>query len=205
MAIDMPNVPPHDVPVMIAQANQAQPGNTTTVRTLGVCSPAPNHNYSGDNGLVPIGSAQDYFMLFESRTVTGPATTTIVQQPTHGVLRLQTEADGNRFGEGTFVAADQLYVYLPDLNYVGKDSGTVLVDFGNGLKVNVKYFFQAINHPLGNAGLQNACNKTGIYWKINSSLDTNGTSTITSVDYLQNIASTDALAKAGKLHSSAFW
>src|ERR1022692_246704 len=121
--------------------------------------------------------------MYGSPTLTGPATTTILQQPTHGVLRLLTEADGNSFGEGTFVAADQLYVYLPDLNYVGKDSGTVLVDFGNGLKVNVKYFFQAIDHPLGNTGLLDACKKTGVYWKISSTLDTNGTSTITSVEY----------------------
>jgi hypothetical protein len=208
MAMDMPNVPPQDVPVMIAQANQAQSANTTSVRTLGVCSPAPSNRYSGDNGLVPIRSAQDYFNMFESRTPTGPATTTIVQQPTHGVLRLITEADrGTLFGS-TADPLDpnaNLYAYLPDLNYVGKDSGTVLVDFGNGLKVNVKYFFQAVNHPLGNTGWMDACKKSGVYWKINSSLDTNGTSTLTSVDYLQNIASTNALANAGKLYSSAFW
>jgi hypothetical protein len=186
---DMPNVPPQDVPVMIAQANQAQSGNTTSVRTLGVCSPAPSNHYSGENGLVPIGSAQDYFNMFEYRTPTGPATTTIVQQPTHGVLRLITEADGNTFGYGQFVAANQLYVYLPDSNYVGKDSGTILVDFGNGLKVNVKYFFQAVDHGLGNTGWMDACKKSGVYWKINSTLDTNGTSAITSVEYQTPVTS----------------
>ncbi len=30
---DMPNVPPQNVPVIIAQANQAQAGNATTART----------------------------------------------------------------------------------------------------------------------------------------------------------------------------
>lgn len=47
---DMPNLPPQDVPVMIAQANQAQAANATAIRTIGVCFVAPNQNYSGDNG-----------------------------------------------------------------------------------------------------------------------------------------------------------
>ncbi|OIR01049.1 hypothetical protein GALL_168460 [mine drainage metagenome] len=183
---DMPNVPPQDVPVMIAQANQAQSGNATTVRTFGICNPVPSNHYSAENGLDPIYSAQGFLNMYGSRTPTGPATTSILQQPAHGVLRLVTEADrGTLFGR-TADPLDpnaNLYAYLPDLNYVGKDSATIQVDFGNGLKVNVKYFFQAVDHPLGNTGLMDACKKTGVYWKINSTLDTNGTSAITSVDY----------------------
>ncbi|OIQ77098.1 hypothetical protein GALL_412100 [mine drainage metagenome] len=188
---DMPNVPPQNVPVMIAQANQAQAIGATGIRTLGVCAPvSSNINSADDNVISPLKSAQDYFGLFENRTVTGPATTTIVQQPAHGVLRLVTEADrGTLFSsDADLNPADPGYVYLPDSNYVGKDSGTVQVDFGNGLKVNVKYYFQAIDHPLGNTGFQNACKKTGLYWKISSTLAPNGTSTITSVDYLPSLA-----------------
>jgi hypothetical protein len=125
--------------------------------------------------------------MYEHQTISGPATATIPQQPAHGVLRLVTEADGNRFGEGQFVAANQLYVYLPDPNYVGKDIATIQVDFGNGLKVNVKYYFQAINGPLGNTGLVDLCSKTGNYWKISSTLDANGNSTLTSVDYVPSL------------------
>lgn len=121
---DMPNVPPQNVPGIIAQANQAQAGST---RTIGVCHPAPSNEYSGDNGLVPITSAQAYFDLFEHRYVSGTATTTILQQPKHGALRLLAEADGNTFGEGRFVAADQLYVYLPEQGYLGKDSATTKI------------------------------------------------------------------------------
>ncbi len=47
------NVPPQDVPVMIAQANQAQPSDVKTTRTLGICFPAPNDDYSLENVLVP--------------------------------------------------------------------------------------------------------------------------------------------------------
>ena len=101
---DMPNVPPQNVPVMIAQANQAQSGNTATVRTLGVCSPVPNNNYSLENVVEPIVVAQGYFQLYEHRTLTGTATTTIVQQPKHGVLRLVTEADrGTDKGDATLL------------------------------------------------------------------------------------------------------
>ncbi len=176
----MPNVPPQNVPVMIAQANQAQAGNATTVRTIGICATAPNQNYSGENGLAPIYSSQSYFEMHENRTVTSPATT-ILQQPKHGVLRLITEADGNRFGEGDFVAANQLYVYLPEAGYVGKDSATILVDFGS-VKVTVKYYFHAVSGPVGDNWIQEYCAPKGMYWKISSTLAPNGTSTLTSVE-----------------------
>jgi hypothetical protein len=141
--------------------------------------------------------------LYEHQTITGPATATILQQPKHGVLRLVTEADGNRFGEGQFVAANQLYVYLPDPNYVGKDSGTIQVDFGNGLKVNVKYYFQAMTGGVAEdwAGY---CSKTGTQWKINSSLDTNGTSAVTSVEY-QTPATLAAEATSSNVAALASW
>ena len=167
---DMPNVPPQNVPAIIAQANQTQAGRATTTRAIGVCHPAPSNEYSGDNGLAPLTSAQAYFRLFEHRTVTGPATITIQQQPKHGVLRLLTEADGNTFGEGRFVAADQLYVYLPEQGYLGDDRGTILVDFGGGNQVRVKYYFQAIEGMLGNTGLDTLCSPKGVYWKISANI-----------------------------------
>lgn len=90
MAINMPNVPPQDVPLMIAQANQAQAGNATTVRTIGVCATAPNQNYSGENVSSPVADVSFYLRQYENQTVTGPATVTVLQQPKHGVLRLLT-------------------------------------------------------------------------------------------------------------------
>jgi hypothetical protein len=170
MAIpDMPNVPPQNVPVMIAQANQAQAGNAMA-RTIGVCATAPNQNYSLENVIEPIYSSQSYFRMYENRTVTGPATTTILQQPAHGVLRLVTQAD-----VGTILAsggdpvdpAAALYFYLPESGYVGKDSATILVDFGS-VKVTVKYYFHAVSGPVEE---QDYCGKTGPYWKISSTID----------------------------------
>ncbi|OIR01050.1 hypothetical protein GALL_168470 [mine drainage metagenome] len=204
---DMPNVPPQNVPVMIAQANQAQPNDVTTIRTLGVCHPAPNHNYSLDNVEDPILSASNYMQAFENKTVTGPATTVILQLPKHGVLRLVTEADrGTLFGSTAdpLDPADALYAYLPEDGYVGNDSATIQVDFGNGLKVNVKYCFQAISGVLGNTGLEDLCSKTGVYWKISSTLAPNGTSTITSVDY-QTPATLAAEATSTNVAALASW
>ncbi len=114
--------------------------------------------------------------MYENRTVTGPATVTVLQQPAHGVLRLLTEADrGTLFSSssGPLDPADPGYVYLPDSNYVGKDSATMLVNFGK-VKVTVKYYFHAINYPLGNTGLHDLCAKTGVFWKISSNLFHNG-------------------------------
>ena len=202
---DMPDVPPQNVPVMIAQANQAQQGSVTTTRTLGVCYPA---SISGQDTLSPIASAQNYFFDYENqKTVTSIATVTILQQPKHGILRLLTEADRGtlfRSSSGPIDPADPGYVFFLENGYA-KDSATFLVNFGGGLAVKVVYFFQKHEGPQGNSGLKDLCSKTGLEWKISSNLDANGNSILTSVDYRQNIASTDALAKTSKLHSSAFW
>lgn len=180
---DMPNAPPQYVPVMIAQANQAQAGDVTATRAIGVCSPTPNHDYSGENGLSPLSAARFYLRQYEQRTVSGPATTSILQQPKHGTLRLVTEADGNTFGEGRFVSANQRHVYLPEKGYAGKDSAAILVDFG-GVKVKVVYFFEAIEGGLGNDWQDDYCSEKGVFWKISSTLDSNGNTTINSVEYL---------------------
>jgi hypothetical protein len=184
--LGMPHDPgmPQNVPVMIAQANQAQAGNAMA-RTIGVCATAPNQNYSGENGLAPIYSSQSYFEMYESRTVTGPATTTILQQPKHGVLRLVTETDsGTLFSSksGPLDPSDPGYAYLPESGYVGQDSATILVDFGS-VKVTVKYYFHAVSGPVGDNWIQEYCAPKGMYWKISSNLDGNGANTITSVEY----------------------
>ncbi len=190
---DMPNVPPQDAPVMIAQANQAQAGAATKTRTIGVCAPSPNNNYSAENVVIPITEAGYYLQAFEHRNPTGPATTIIVQQPKHGVLRLVTQADVGTIlpsGGDPVDPAAALYFYLPEAGYVGKDTAVIEVDFGNGLKVNVKYFFQALSEGLGSDWVGDYCSKTGPFWKISSTLDVNGTNTITSVEYQSPTTST---------------
>src|ERR1039458_9241127 len=63
---DMPNVPPQNVPVMIAQANQAQPGDVTKIRTLGVCLAMTNNSaYFGENAISPLGAAGFYLQQYE--------------------------------------------------------------------------------------------------------------------------------------------
>ncbi|MBI5429003.1 MAG: matrixin family metalloprotease [Nitrosomonadales bacterium] len=195
----------------LIQANQAQPGDTTKIRILGVCAPSPNNNYSLENVIEPIGEAKGYFQLFEkNQTVTATATTNILKKPEHGVLRLVTEADrGTLFGS----TADPLdpsqpgYAYLPSHDYVGDDTATIQVDFGGGLKVQVRYYFQAMGHGLSDDWANDYCSEKGVYWKISSTLNPNGTSTITSVEYQSptidaGATSTDTAALASTLESS---
>jgi hypothetical protein len=174
------------VPVMIAQANQAQTGDVTTIRTLGVCEPVPNERFSLENVIGPIDSAKAYFRLYEPQQMPdGSATITILQQPKHGILRLVTQADVGTIlpsGGDPVDPTAGLYFYLPEEGYLGKDKAIVMVEIG-GVKVKVVYFFQAIEGGLGNTGLERLCSKTGYHWKISSTLDANGTSTITSVEY----------------------
>lgn len=183
---DMPNAPPQYVPVMIVQANQAQAGDVTAMRTIGVCKPAPSHEYSGENGLSPLSVARFYLRQYEQRSVTGQATTSILQQPKHGILRLVGEADrGTLFDRsaGALKPDAGLYAYLPEKGYAGKDSAAILVDFG-GVKVKVVYFFEAIEGGLGNDWQDDYCSEKGVFWKISSTLDSNGNTTINSVEYL---------------------
>lgn len=193
MAIsDMPNVPPQNVPVLIAQATQAQAGDTAKVRALGQCYPVTSNYYGGENTLSPLVAAKSYFLLYEPQmTFTGPATVTVLQQPKHGVLRLVTEADrGTLFSSGSrFDPSGQVYTYLPEQGYLGDDKASFLIERG-GIKIRVVYFFKAVNGPLGNSGGDEYCEKTGIRWKISSTLDSNGSATISSVEYQSPVAGT---------------
>jgi hypothetical protein len=185
---DMPNVPPQNMPVMIAQANQAQASDVTTTRILGVCFPAPNQAYSGANGLAPIAEAGYYLQQYEHRNFDfkhPSGTVTILQLPKHGVLRPVTQSDVGTIlpsGGDPVDPANPGYFYFPEQGYFGKDSATVLVDVG-GIKVKVKYYFYAVDGLPGNESMEEYCGKTGPYWKISSTIDANGNSTITSVEY----------------------
>jgi len=191
---DMPNVPPQEVPVMIAQASQAQ-GTSVTEHAIGVCDPignmpgvAPNLT----NTISPKIQAQIYFNLYAHQKIDGTATVTVLQNPKHGVLRLVTEADrGSLFSSDsgpTDPANNPLYVYLPEQGYLGNDSVTMLVDIG-GKRVKEVYYFKVVDHPVNNDGDAEICT-SGPFWKISSSLDSNGNSTITSVEHVSLTSST---------------
>jgi len=190
--LDMPNVPPQDVPVIIAQAEQAQQSTTSKERKMGVCKPIANlpgvAPHLG-NLISPIVQAGIYSYLYEhqeiDRSAYATATASVLQNPKHGVMRLVTEADrGTLFSRSSGPldpAAPAAYVYLPEQGYLGNDSATFLVDIG-GKKIKVVYYFKVVDHPVGNDGDMEIC-KTGPYWKISTNLSPNGASTITSVEY----------------------
>ena len=203
---DMPNVPPQAAPVMIAQANQAQASDVKTMRTIGVCHPAPNNNYSGSNGVDPKGMAAQYLRNYEHRKIANsePGTITILQQPAHGILRLVTEADrGTLFGSTASPLKPDagLYAYLPEEGYLGKDKAIAIVEIG-GVKVKVVFYFQAISEAIPD--YDTLCKK-GYSWKISSTLDVNGNSTLTSVEYQSPATDTATLAATlGSSVSSLF-
>jgi len=204
---DMPNVPPQNLPVMIAQAKQAQPGDVTTTRTLGVCFPAWSDQYTGENTLSPTKSAEFYWRKYEQLKIAGSATITVLQQPAHGVFRLVTEADRGTLFDSSSAPVDSSlghYAYLPEKGYLGKDSATLLVDIG-GRKVKIVYLLEAIEGPLGNTGWEDLCSETGLQWKISAILDANGNGSITAVDYSSpatDSAALDAWLRAAELHGS---
>ena len=188
---DMPNVPPQDVPVMIAQANQAQSSTALTVRTVGICYGIPNGvdtSPTGGNVVDPREEAHNYLFNYEKKNVanTVPTTVTILQQPAHGILRLITQADIGTIlpgSGGTVDPANPGYIYLPEKGYIGQDKAVVLVEIG-GVKVKEIFYFHDMDERTS------PCNGgDGIYstWKISSTLDASGNSTLTSVDYLPSL------------------
>jgi hypothetical protein len=170
--IVVPNMPPQDVQVMLAQANQAEQSSTKPVRTVGICQPVQNVwiplGNLGEVFISPVSEAAMYFLLYEHREIIDTGTSTVTQNPKHGILK-----------EGT----DGLFSYQAEVGYLGKDSATVLVNI-DGLKVKVVYSFLATDKPtMGNRSIEILCGKRGYRWKISSTLDANGNSTITSVEY----------------------
>jgi hypothetical protein len=198
---DMPNVPPQDAPVMVAQANKAQSSNALTVRTVGICYGIPNGvgtSPTGGNGVDPKEEAINYLGAYENKQIamSAPATITILQQPAHGILHLVTQADIGTIlpsGGDPVDPADPGYIYIPEKGYIGQDKAVVLVEIG-GVKVKEIFYFHDMDERTS------PCNGgDGIYstWKISA--------TLAPVEYQPNIAFTDTLAKVGKLHASAFW
>jgi hypothetical protein len=170
MSIDIPNLPPQNVPVIIAQANQTQVNNMQTERTIGVCHPLGADSVpSGEDVIAPKVYARLYLNKYEKKEVknTTPATITILQQPMHGTLRLVTQADiGTILDKGGEVDSKEgLHIYLPQEGYIGKDKAIVLVDIAD-IKVKVIYFFQTVAGPSGE--IPELCAKRGYFWKISS-------------------------------------
>lgn len=178
--IDLPPAPPQDRPMMVAQADQALQQAAAKENIMGVCHPVPNaiapEGARVEYVIAPNFSAQYYFSQYEHIKVQGAATVTVLQGPKHGVLLPVTAENAASIGPSRYVEGSNLYAYFPDKGYIGKDRATLLVNFG-GQKVKVVYFFQSLDHPLGNTGGNDACEKTGYQWKI--SQDSNGNPVLT--------------------------
>jgi hypothetical protein len=178
MAIsDMPNIPPQNVPALIAQANQAQSSTKLPEHAVGICQIISNgegHTPDSENVIEPISTAQDYFYQYENKkTVAGLATIFILQQPKHGSLRLVSEADRGTIFDRTVAPLDpaiKMYAYIPEKGYFGKDSTIVLVDIG-GIKVKVSYSFPSVDKHFSKDWEKEYCKK-GYSWKISYTFDT---------------------------------
>lgn len=174
--IDMPSIPPQEQTIVMVQADSAQQQIVSKERTLGVCHPVPNsippEGARGEYVVNLIQSAKSYFTLYEHQKVAGETNVTVVKGPAHGSLQLITEANVATFMSGRFVDGNRSYAYFPNPGYVGNDRATFLVDIG-GQKVKLVYFFQSVDHPLGDTGFDELCAKTGIKWKISRAANGN--------------------------------
>ncbi|MEO7623624.1 MAG: matrixin family metalloprotease, partial [Gallionella sp.] len=190
--LDLPNVPPQNAPVMLAQA-----GANTAVggRVLGVCAGVPaSLAYQGiPYGLGPLGSARQYFQLYEGQNIAIPPATqvTVVTAPKHGKFVVTPATSATGYAR---------YTYEPEVGYLGKDSLTLKVELGEK-SVTLKYFFN--NQNVGDDAADALCNDTGRRWKISYAPDTN----ITPVDYQSPVITatatfTDTAALAATLESS---
>jgi hypothetical protein len=199
LIMDMPNVPPQYAPVVIAQAEQAQPqlvvASAMAERTIGVCQLIQGADMppSAFNGMSPTTAAWIYLRRVEnlSKVVTEEtlvnAKTTLLKGTTHGTLKYF----GVNLGEA-------IYQYYPDSGYKGADQATFLVEMGN-YKVTLIYHFKVGGEFGATDGYNSYDDKkncpNGRYWKISTTQDANGSLVVNSVDYLP-AAPTDTLTSS---------
>ena len=145
--IEMPDVPPQYQQVMLVQAAQSPQTKAQYDRLVGVCHPIESVGMapSAVNSMEPVGSLKDYFYSQEKKTLEGPSTVTVLEQPKHGTLK----------DNGTFVidadtrvrtdTGERRYRYLPNPGYVtGQDRAVLLVEIA-GLKVKMVYTFHVVD------------------------------------------------------------
>ncbi len=160
---DMPNVPPQYTPVIIAQASPAQKTPAKMESTIGICktlSNPPAGTPTVGNTLTPARDIARYFYDSEKRTVTGPSTVTVLEQPKHGKLN---DVGTVAFDEMKHAVRDTgvtSYNYIPESGYLGGDQATLLVNIGD-YKVKAEYVFQV------SANFNEKLCPTS-YWKISS-------------------------------------
>ena len=167
--------------VMVAQA--AHVNSDTYSRVVGIChlvqsvgSAVPAAE-NGENSLSPSQAVKNYFLSREDIKVTGVGTVRVLKAPAHGVMKDQ--------GDGE-------YSYIPNVGYVGKDLAVMHVEIGD-YKVEVIYYFQALNHALGNTGYKDLCGRNGTYWKISSANPFDGKVGTTNLNAWQRASDLSAL------------
>lgn len=152
--LDMPNVPPH-TPVIIASASQAKRGAARTPGTVRVCralsNPAPDNSVTAQNTVTPASDVAAYFYGFEKRTLSGPTSVTVLEQPAHGKLQDLGTVAFNQIMHSVRDTGLESYNYIPDNGYVGTDHATVLVSIGD-LKVKTEYVFQVAANMNSDSG-----------------------------------------------------
>ena len=143
--IEMPDVPPQYQQVMLVQAAQSPQTKAQYDRLVGVCHPIESAGMapSAVNSIEPVLSLYGYFLSQEKKTIVGPSTVTVLEQPKHGKLE----------DRGTFVTrhgvltdtGERKYRYLPNPGYVtGQDRAVLLVEIA-GLKVKMVYTFHVVD------------------------------------------------------------
>lgn len=182
---DIPNVPPSlSTVVMVAQANIGQPNAAKREHKIGVCG-VVNPGGTGHVGLSLLTVANSYLKGSVEKINRATANITVIKQPKQG--RLEPDSDGN------WAYAK----YLPDAGYLGddllaikQDSFAIKVE-GNGYAVTI-YYFMAVTDGVGvRLNPDPVCkgDKGRGYWKISSTLDAYGSSTITAIDSQRYTAS----------------
>ena len=161
----------------------AQKSGAASAYKLGVCRAINNPIQ-----IVPTGHAGDYLheylhknFDFDFTPDGGDRTDTsvrIIGQPKHGRL-VQQYPDATDYQEF-------MYQYIPDANFEGYDKFVMEVSAG-GNTVQIYYTMGVASGPIGGMNEQGERTDSSLcdrpHWKISAILDSNGNTTITSVEY----------------------
>lgn len=148
-------------------------GDNIPTVVMGYCHPVGNGHFDpliGEGILTPNIQAKNFLNFYEHIDIGGTTKTSILLMPSHGELHKVSEVDkGRYYRDGTTLDPEvSYYIYIPEDGYTGKDSATILVNFGT-VRVNLVYFIKVTDDNFISE-CDTSCKKR--QWEISSTFHT---------------------------------
>ncbi len=132
-AIENPEALPQHTSSIVVETSKTQAAIFSVNKTFGTCAALDNPDKAIVNTLNPTQSIKNHFGGKKiSTTDMASAKLTVLKAPTHGTLDYHAETKS--------------YLYRPELNYLGQDTATLLVEIGS-YRITLIYSLRVVQGP----------------------------------------------------------